>query len=214
MATVTLSSSSPVNSWVYRYVKRAMDLVLSGVALVILSPFFLAIAIAIKLDSPGPVFYRWKVVGQNGRFFSGYKFRTMVINADQLKAALMAQNEMQGPVFKMQADPRVTRVGKFLRKYSLDELPQLWSVFKGDMSLVGPRPPLQSEYVEFSEYQKQKLVVKPGLTCLWQVSGRNDIRNLDDWVRMDLDYIAHWSLGLDFKILVQTIPSVIYGTGR
>jgi lipopolysaccharide/colanic/teichoic acid biosynthesis glycosyltransferase len=138
----------------------------------------------------------------------------MVVNADRLKEQLLEQNEMEGPVFKLKADPRVTGVGRILRKFSLDELPQLWSVFKGDMSLVGPRPPLQGEYAQFTEYQKQKLAVKPGITCLWQISGRNEIRNFDDWVRLDLEYIQTWSLWLDFKILLLTIPAVVRGTGR
>jgi lipopolysaccharide/colanic/teichoic acid biosynthesis glycosyltransferase len=184
------------------------------VLLVLLSPILLAIAVAVKLTSAGPALYRWQVVGQGGRPFTGYKFRTMVTDADALKAELLARNEMQGPVFKLTDDPRITRVGSFLRRHSLDELPQLWSVFKGDMALVGPRPPLQSEYEQFTAYQKQKLAVKPGLTCLWQIRGRNQIRDFDEWVRLDLEYIDHWSLWLDFKILVLTIPAVLRGTGR
>jgi exopolysaccharide biosynthesis polyprenyl glycosylphosphotransferase len=197
-----------------RGIKRGIDLVLSAVLLVLLSPILLAIAVAVKLTSAGPALYRWQVVGQGGRPFTGYKFRTMVTDADALKAELLARNEMQGPVFKLTDDPRITRVGSFLRRHSLDELPQLWSVFKGDMSLVGPRPPLQSEYEQFTAYQKQKLAVKPGLTCLWQIRGRNQIRDFDEWVRLDLEYIDHWSLWLDFKILVLTIPAVLRGTGR
>jgi len=195
-------------------VKRVLDIILSAVLLILLSPLLLLIAVAIKLTSPGPVLYRWNVVGQGGRPFTGYKFRTMIPNADELKPQLIEQNEMQGPVFKLKDDPRVTPLGRFLRKFSLDELPQLWSVLKGDMSLVGPRPPLQSEYSQFTEEQKQKLIVKPGITCLWQVMGRNEIRSLDDWVQLDLEYICHWSLGLDFKILLLTIPAVLHGTGR
>lgn len=198
----------------YRIMKRMVDVVVSGCAILLLSPVFVAIGLAIKLNSRGPILYRWKVVGERGRLFTGYKFRTMVKDADNLKRMLTAQNEMSGPVFKMMNDPRITSVGRILRKYSLDELPQLWSVLKGDMSLVGPRPPLQSEYEQFSDYQKQKLAVKPGITCLWQVSGRNEIRNFDDWVQLDLEYINHWSLWLDVKILLRTIPSVLKGTGR
>ena len=138
----------------------------------------------------------------------------MYQDADQRKAELLDGNEMSGPVFKMTADPRVTPIGRFLRKYSFDELPQLWSVLKGDMSLVGPRPPLQSEYEHFSDWQKLKLQVKPGMTCLWQVRGRNAIANFDDWVRLDLEYINNWSLALDFKILMSTIPTVLFGRGR
>ncbi len=195
-------------------IKRALDVFVSLAALIVLSPLLAVMALAIKLSSPGPALYEWRVVGQGGRPFTGYKFRTMVVNADKLKAELMAQNEMQGPVFKMKQDPRVTPVGRALRKFSLDELPQLWSVLKGDMSLVGPRPPLQSEYAQFTEYQKQKLSVKPGITCLWQISGRNEIRDLDDWVKLDLEYIEHWSLWLDVKILALTLVAVVRGTGR
>ena len=194
-------------------VKRLVDIVGSGSLLLATSPLLGAITLAVKLSTPGPVFYRWQVVGQGGHPFTGYKFRTMVVNADELKAQLAAANEMTGPVFKMRDDPRITPIGRFLRKYSLDELPQLWSVLKGDMSLVGPRPPLQTEYAQFTDWQKQKLSVKPGMTCLWQVSGRNDIRDFDEWVRLDLDYIRNWSLWLDLKILVETIPAVIRARG-
>lgn len=138
----------------------------------------------------------------------------MCVDADQKKHHLLTHNEMQGPVFKLTDDPRVTRVGRFLRRYSLDELPQLFSVFIGDMALVGPRPPLQTEYSEFSALQKRKLAVTPGMTCLWQVSGRNDIRNFDEWVGLDLEYIGSWSLWLDCKILWMTLRAVLRGTGR
>lgn len=195
-------------------VKRLLDIVVAGTALVLLAPLFAAIALAIKLTSAGPVFYRWQVVGQDGRYFTGYKFRTMVVNADALKAQLAARNEMRGPMFKLTDDPRVTPLGRFLRKYSLDELPQLWSVLRGEMSLIGPRPPLQSEYVMFTEFQKQKLAVRPGMTCLWQVSGRNAIVDFDEWVRLDLAYIQNWSLRLDLKILALTVLTVVKGTGK
>jgi len=138
----------------------------------------------------------------------------MVANADELKTQLWSQNEMIGPVFKLTKDPRITRVGAWMRRYSLDELPQLYSVLKGDMSLVGPRPPLHTEYEKFTAYQKQKLVVKPGITCLWQVNGRNKVCDLDDWVTLDLDYIRNWSLGLDFKIMLQTVAAVFAGSGK
>ncbi len=195
-------------------IKRLMDIVGSGLLLLLLSPLLMVIALAIKLGDFGPVFYRWNVIGQGGRPFHGYKFRTMVVNADALKASLQDKNEMQGPVFKIHNDPRITPVGRILRKFSLDELPQLWSVLKGDMSLVGPRPPLASEYAHFTEHQKQKLAMKPGITCLWQISGRNNIRDFDEWVRLDLEYIRTWSLWLDIRILLGTIPAVIRGTGR
>lgn len=199
---------------IQHFMKRVVDVLVSFALLVIMAPIFAVIAIIVKLDSEGSVFYAWKVVGQGGRYFTGYKFRTMRRNADAMKAELSARNEMRGPVFKIKDDPRVTRVGRWLRKYSLDELPQLWNVLKGDMSLVGPRPPLQTEYEKFNEWQKTKLQVRPGITCLWQVSGRNEIRDFDEWVKLDLEYIENWSLWLDFKILLRTIPTVVLGKGR
>lgn len=204
---------SPPPAWQLA-VKRALDVVISAALLVLFAPLFAVIALAIKLDSRGPVFYVWNVVGQGGRPFRGYKFRTMIENADAVKAQLAAQNEMQGPVFKMKNDPRVTRVGRVLRKFSLDELPQLWSVLKGDMALVGPRPPLQTEYAQFTEYQRQKVLFKPGITCLWQIAGRNEIYDFDEWVRLDLEYMRDWSLWLDMKILALTALAVLRGTGR
>lgn len=209
LPTTPLAPRRPV----YDTVKRLLDLVLSMIALLVLSPVFLVIALAIKLTTPGPVFYRWQVVGQGGVPFTGYKFRTMVINADALKAQLLATNEMSGPVFKMKHDPRITPVGRYLRKFSLDELPQLWSVFIGDMSLVGPRPPLRSEYVRFEPWQRMKLSVKPGITCLWQISGRNRVNNFDDWVRLDLAYIERRSLAFDLWILLRTVPAVLLSRG-
>lgn len=197
----------------YDSLKRVIDLVISLASLLILSPVFLAIALAIKLTTPGPVFYRWHVVGQGGVPFTGYKFRTMVVNADALKVQLMAANEMSGPVFKIKQDPRITPVGRTLRKFSLDELPQLWSVLIGDMSLVGPRPPLRSEYVQFEPWQRAKLSVKPGITCLWQISGRNRVSNFDDWVRLDLEYIQRRSLAFDLWILLRTVPAVLSSHG-
>jgi lipopolysaccharide/colanic/teichoic acid biosynthesis glycosyltransferase len=195
-------------------VKRFMDLAFSLILIVATLPIMLVLAIAIKVDSRGPALYNWDVVGKNGIPFRSWKLRSMCIGADSMKAELFARNEMRGPVFKLENDPRVTRVGKFLRRYSLDELPQLFSVLRGDVSLVGPRPPLQSEYVFFSDYQKQKLSVKPGITCLWQVSGRNEIQDFDEWVKLDLEYIRTWSLWLDCKILLSTVATVLGGTGR
>lgn len=194
--------------------KRIIDVVVSGAMLVVLAPLFLILACAVKLTSRGRIFHPWRVVGEDGRPFLGYKFRSMYENADELKAQLEPRNEMRGPVFKLTDDPRVTPLGRFLRKYSLDELPQLWSVLKGDMSLVGPRPPLQTEFENFSDFHKKKLLVKPGITCLWQVCGRNDIKDFDDWVKLDLEYIQNWSLWLDFRILLRTVPAVISGKGR
>jgi lipopolysaccharide/colanic/teichoic acid biosynthesis glycosyltransferase len=153
------------------------------------------------------------VVGQGGRFFVGYKFRTMVRDADKRLAELAAKNEMTGPAFKMKHDPRVTLIGRTLRRLSLDELPQLWSVIKGDMSLVGPRPPLRTEWARFAPWQRRKLAVMPGITCLWQISGRADINNFDEWVKLDIEYIERWSLALDMKILIGTIGAVVRGRG-
>ena len=175
---------------------------------------FPAIAIAIKLTSPGPVIFKQKRSGINGTPFMLYKFRTMVSNAEQFKHELAAMNEMSGPVFKVTNDPRVTPVGKFLRKYSLDELPQLWNVLRAEMSLVGPRPLPVDEVKRFENLaHRRRLSVKPGLTCLWQVSGRNQIADFKEWVRLDLEYIDNWSLWLDLKILVRTIPAIFAGTG-
>ncbi|MBI2082657.1 MAG: sugar transferase [Deltaproteobacteria bacterium] len=196
-----------------RILKRLFDLVASFCLLVLLSPFFLLVMLLILMTSGRPVFYRWNVLGKNGKPFTGYKFRTMVVNADQMKESLLAYNEMNGPAFKIKDDPRVTKLGRCLRKYSLDEIPQIWSVLTGDMSLVGPRPPSQEEFSQFEEWQKRKLSVTPGMTCLWQVNGRNDISNFSDWAKLDLEYIDNWSLLLDFKILLKTIPTVISGRG-
>lgn len=195
-------------------IKRILDAVVSAIALLILSPVFLVLAIGVKLTSKGPVLYRWRVVGRHGRPFIGYKFRSMYSNADQLKENLQPLNEMSGPVFKLTNDPRVTKFGAWMRRHSLDELPQLYSVLVGNMSLVGPRPPLVIEYAQFTDYQKLKLAIKPGMTCLWQISGRNKIRDFDDWVRLDLEYIRRWSLTLDLWILWKTTGEVLGGTGK
>jgi len=194
-------------------VKRLFDIVASTVALVVLSPLLLTIAILVLWQAGPPVLYRWNVVGLNRRPIRSWKFRTMVANADALKKDLSVRNEMEGPVFKLTDDPRVFPIGRFLRKYSLDELPQLVSVLKGDMSIVGPRPPLQCEFSEFDLWHRRKLAVKPGLTCLWQISGRSNITSFDDWVRLDLEYVDNWSLWLDLKIVLRTVPVVLIGTG-
>ena len=196
------------------HIKQILDVIISTVLLVVLLPVFICLAILVKVTSKGPAFFKWCVIGKDGKPFTGYKFRTMIPNADYLKTDLLGSNEMSGPVFKMTDDPRITKVGKYLRKYSLDELPQLWSVFKGDMSLVGPHPPLQSEWSHFEDWHKRKLSVTPGLTCLWQVNGRNKINKFDDWVKMDLEYIDNWNIWLDIKILLKTIPTIINGSGR
>ncbi len=198
----------------YLVLKRVLDIATSGVLLILLSPLLLLIAALIKATSPeAPVLYRWKVLGRNRKPFVGYKFRTMVPNADELKTRLLQHNEMQGPVFKMQRDPRVTPLGKFLRKYSIDELPQLYSVLKGDMSLVGPRPPAKQEADQFEFWQRRKLSVKPGITCLWQVNGRNEIASFDEWARLDIEYIKQASMSCDLRILLRTIPAVVRGRG-
>jgi lipopolysaccharide/colanic/teichoic acid biosynthesis glycosyltransferase len=196
-----------------RLLKRLLDLAVALPLTVLLIPAFIGIALAVRFSSPGPILYRWRVLGRNGRPFTGYKFRTMVRDADSLKVHLLDRNEMLGPVFKLTDDPRVTPIGRWLRRYSLDELPQLWNVIRGDMSLVGPRPVFRDEYRQFELWQMRKLSVTPGVTCLWQVNGRNTIKGLADWVRLDLSYIDRWSLFLDFKILAHTVPAVVKGTG-
>lgn len=195
-------------------IKRLFDLTGTLMMLVILSPLFIVISIIILAKTGRPIFYVWDVIGKEGKPFKGYKFRTMVVGADDKKSELQSKNEMNGPVFKMKKDPRITPLGRFLRKYSIDELPQLWSVLKGDMSLVGPRPAGPHEWEQYKKWQKRKLSITPGITCLWQVNGRNDISDFNEWVKLDLEYIDNWSLWLDFKILIRTIPAVLKGTGH
>ncbi|MCL5292430.1 MAG: sugar transferase [Actinobacteria bacterium] len=194
--------------------KRLVDIVISASLLILLAPLFVVISLVVKLMSEGPVFYRWKVVGRDNADFTSYKFRSMVEHADRIKQALAEHNEMNGPVFKMKNDPRITAVGSFLRKYSIDELPQLFSVLRGQMSLVGPRPPSRKEAEQFRPWQRRKLSIKPGITCLWQVGGRNKITDFDEWVKLDLEYIDNWSLKLDFEILFKTLVAVLKGTGQ
>jgi len=189
--------------------KRAVDIIVSGALLIILFPLLVAIGIAIKISSAGQVLYRWPVVGTGGNALKAYKFRTMVVGADDMKGQLLDKNESTGPVFKMKNDPRVTRVGRMLRKFSLDELPQLWSVLKGDMSLVGPRPVLTYEWEGFSEWHRRKLSVKPGMICLWHLRGQP--RDFDQWVRLDLEYIDNWSFWLDLKVLAGAAAYVTMG---
>ena len=195
--------------------KRAFDLVVSLLALLILSPFLLIIYILIFIDDPhGSPIFRQKRVGRHGKLFTMYKFRTMVCNAEELKKQLETQNEMDGPVFKIKDDPRITRMGHFLRTTSIDEILQLDNVVKGDMSLVGPRPPLPDEVAKYDDYQKLRLVVTPGLTCIWQTaSDRNDIP-FDEWVEMDIDYIEHRTMLMDLKVLFKTALVVITREGR
>lgn len=197
-----------------QFAKRIADVVLSFALLVLLLPLFAIVALAIKLTTPQlTVFYPWRVIGHRGQPFTGYKFTTMVADADTLKAHLMDRNEMSGPVFKIKDDPRITPVGRLLRKFSINELPQLWSVLRGDMSLVGPRPAGPEELKRYELWHKRKLSVRPGITCLWQVRGRNRISSFDDWVRLDFEYINNWSLWLDIKILLRTAWVVVRGTG-
>ncbi|WP_141733006.1 sugar transferase [Oligoflexus tunisiensis] len=197
---------------VQRFLKRFMDIVLTGSALILLAPIAGMIILAIKLDSPGPVYFSQTRVGRGGRLFRLHKFRTMVTNAEELKQTLLAKNELDGPVFKIRNDPRVTRVGRFLRKTSLDELPQLWNVLIGDMSLVGPRPALPSEVVHWEKWQCRRLVVEQGCTCIWQVSGRSNL-SFKEWMRMDMEYVYNWSLWLDLKLIVLTIWVMLTGRG-
>jgi exopolysaccharide biosynthesis polyprenyl glycosylphosphotransferase len=193
-------------------VKRSMDFVLSSLGIIALLPLFLFIAVLIKSDSKGSIIYKQKRVGRSGKFFYMYKFRSMVEKANDMKHKLKEQNEMDGAVFKMSNDPRVTRIGRFIRKYSIDELPQLFNVLKGDMSLIGPRPPLPLEVEQYSDLHWRRLEVVPGITGLWQVSGRSEL-SFDQWVNLDIYYIENWSLLLDIKILLKTIPVVIKGEG-
>ena len=195
------------------FAKRAMDVIGASLLLLILSPVFLVAALLIKLTSPGPVFFRQERMGYNKRIFRMYKFRTMVDGADRMIRELESQNEVPGPVFKMRNDPRVTRVGRWLRRLSIDELPQLINVLKGDMSLVGPRPLPLRDVSRFDEnWVRRRFSVKPGITCWWQVSGRSEIP-FDRWMKLDLEYIDNWSLTLDLKILFRTLPAVVKATG-
>ncbi|HCE11654.1 MAG TPA: UDP-phosphate galactose phosphotransferase [Enterococcus sp.] len=198
---------------VYHFVKRTIDIVGSLLGLIVLSPLFIIIGYMIKKeDSGGPVFFSQNRVGKDGKLFKMYKFRSMCVDAEERLALLLEHNEVEGAMFKMKDDPRVTKIGKFIRKTSIDELPQLWNVLKGDMSLVGPRPPLVREVLEYSEYDKQRLYVKPGCTGLWQVSGRN---NLDffDMVRLDIEYIINISLIQDFRIIIRTVIVLLKPNG-
>jgi lipopolysaccharide/colanic/teichoic acid biosynthesis glycosyltransferase len=177
-----------------------------------LSPLLTIISLLIKLESPGPIIFKQERIGKDQKPFTIFKFRSMCHNADALKERLTDLNEAQGPLFKIQKDPRLTRVGKVIRKYSLDELPQLWNVLKGEMSLVGPRPPVRSEVEEYSEWAQKRLNIKPGITGLWQVSGRSDL-SFDEMLKLDIYYMWNWSLSNDLKILLRTIPVVISGHG-
>lgn len=197
------------NRKIYIICKRVMDIVGSIIGLIIFSPIFIIVALSIKLEDPkGKVFFSQTRSGKYPKTFKMYKFRSMVHNAEDLLESLKEQNEMSGPVFKIKEDPRMTKVGKFIRKTSIDELPQLINVLKGDMSFVGPRPALPKEVEQYNAYQMQRLLVKPGITCYWQVSGRNNI-GFDEWVELDLKYIRERNLWLDIKLIFRTIPALL-----
>jgi exopolysaccharide biosynthesis polyprenyl glycosylphosphotransferase len=195
-----------------RAVKRLFDVVASSVAVVVLAPLLLGVAAIIKLTSKGPVFFKQERSGLHGRPFQMLKFRSMVVDAERIRELLEARNELDGPVFKMKNDPRVTRIGRFIRKYSIDELPQLFNVLSGDMSIVGPRPPIPKEVAKYESWQRRRLSVRPGLTCIWQVSGRNQV-SFDEWMVLDMQYIDRWSLANDLQLILKTFPVVLAGRG-
>ncbi|UEL48694.1 sugar transferase [Terrisporobacter hibernicus] len=200
----------PRKGIIYLFFKRTIDILGSGIGLIILSPIFILVALAIKIEDPkGKVFFVQERCGKNNKLFKMYKFRSMISNAEELLVDLICENEMDGPVFKIKEDPRITRVGRFIRKTSIDELPQLFNILVGDMSIVGPRPAIPHEVAEYNDYQKQRLLVKPGLTCIWQVSGRNSI-GFDEWVDMDLEYIEKRNLWMDVKLIFKTV-FVLFG---
>ncbi len=218
-----LLSSSPARDGYLHYMstawkpmqyalKRLLDIAASAVALLLLSPVLLCVAIGIKVTSKGPVFFKQKRVGLHGATFDLLKFRSMVTNAEELKEKLMKVNEQTGPVFKMKNDPRITSIGRFIRRYSIDELPQLVNILRGDMTIVGPRPALPKEVAQYKAWQRRRLSVRPGLTCYWQVGGRNSI-GFEDWMRLDLRYVDNWNLGVDMQLILQTFPAVLAGRG-
>lgn len=194
------------------FIKRVFDVCVSLIMLVLLSPIFLITTLAIKLDDPGPAFYKQTRVGKWGKLFTMYKYRSMIMGADKIKDQLLDQNESGGVIFKMKNDPRITRVGRIVRKLSIDELPQLWNVLKGDMSLVGPRPPVPREVAEYEYTDRRRLDAIPGITCIWQVSGRSEI-DFKGQVRLDVQYIENQSFWGDIKLLLKTIPAVLLGKG-
>jgi exopolysaccharide biosynthesis polyprenyl glycosylphosphotransferase len=207
-----LSLSSAPESDLLLFFKRAFDVVLSAASLVLLTPVLFAIAAAIRITSPGEVLFRQTRCGLGGRKFTLYKFRSMVNNAEQLRAELHQLNELEGPVFKMSDDPRITPVGRILRRFSLDELPQMWNILRGDMSFVGPRPAIPDEVEKYEAWQRRRLRMRPGLTCIWVIEGRSHVK-FHRWIQLDLAYIDNWSLWLDAKIFFRTIPIVISGRG-
>jgi exopolysaccharide biosynthesis polyprenyl glycosylphosphotransferase len=208
-----VTHSKTDHSYICLKMKDVIDLLFSVVALILLLPVFIIIAILIKLSDGGPILFKQERVGLNGRRFYCHKFRSMVVNAEQLIVHLEDQNESDGPTFKIENDPRITKIGRILRKTSLDELPQFYNVFKGDMSIVGPRPPLMKEVKQYEREQLRRLSMKPGITCIWQTKGRNQVTFIE-WMRMDLEYIDKWSLWMDFKIMVDTVGVVFKAKGR
>lgn len=210
---MVLTTSMKIATTRQVFIKRCMDILGSLVGLFLTGIALLVFAPVIKYQSPGPIFYEQTRIGRNGRRFKFYKFRTMVVGADQMKEELMEQNEMDGLMFKMEDDPRIFGIGKFMRKYSIDELPQFWNVLKGDMSLVGTRPPTEEEFVQYELHHKARLGIRPGLTGMWQVSGRSDIKNFEEIVALDTQYISNWTLGMDVRILFRTIGVVLTGKG-
>jgi exopolysaccharide biosynthesis polyprenyl glycosylphosphotransferase len=212
-STLTVSDKFSLNSISeILFIKRAIDHIAATVFIIIFLPFWIIIPILIKIDSSGPVFFRQKRVGKNGRAFTMYKFRSMVENAENMQNDIIHLNEMDGPAFKIKEDPRQTGVGKFLRNTSIDELPQLLNVFKGDISLVGPRPPIREEVEQYRPWEKKRLSVIQGISCLWQISGRNEIK-FDEWMKLDLMYVENRSLALDFIIMLKTISAVLSRKG-
>lgn len=209
----TLIPESVEKKYVYFFTKRIIDIIGSSVGLILLSPLFLIISIMMKIEEPqGPIFFSQTRIGKNEKEFKMFKIRSMCVDAEEQLSKLLQHNEVEGAMFKMKDDPRITKVGKFIRKTSIDELPQLWNVLKGDMSLVGPRPPLLREVIEYTSYDKQRLVIKPGCTGLWQVSGRNEI-GFDEMVELDIKYIRNLSFISDAKIVFKTIGIMIIPKG-
>lgn len=209
---LTARASLPNATRLQLMTRRILDVMTASVLMVALSPLLLVAALAVRLTSPGPILFRQTRAGKGGREFTLYKFRSMYVEAEEEQHELLDYNEVSGPVFKIREDPRLTRVGRLLRRSSIDELPQLWNVVRGDMCLVGPRPPIPDEVEHYTDWERQRLKVKPGITCIWQVSGRSEL-DFETWVKMDIEYIENWSLWLDLKLLARTIPAVISGRG-
>lgn len=211
-AVITINNT-PTN-YIGLLTKRIFDILFSSAVILCGLPFFIIVALIIKIDSKGPVFFKQKRSGLKNKEFDVYKFRTMVTNAEELKEKLMTQNEMDGPAFKMTNDPRITRAGRFLRKSGIDEFPQFLNVFMGDMSIVGPRPPLPKEVAEYERWQLRRLAMKPGITCLWQISPNRNSVSFDDWMRLDLEYIDNWKFTLDLVIILKTIRTMLRADGK